>query len=80
VLTFFVLSKVLNSYKGRLESLILEIKNLENKFILNTFHNLSLEVERRHDRQEELYDLILRLQERCYAQVSTELFHFIIGS
>jgi hypothetical protein len=76
ILTFLVLAKVLNSYKGRLESLIVEIKELENKFILNTYHNLSLEVERRHDRLEELYDLILRLQERCYPQVSTESISF----
>jgi hypothetical protein len=59
-----------------LESLIVEIKDLENKFDLKRYHNLSLEVERRQDRLEELYDLVLRLQERTYPQVNTEYISF----
>jgi Mg2+ and Co2+ transporter CorA len=76
VLTFIVLTKVMNSYKARLESLIVEIKDLENKFDLKVFHLLSLEVERRQDRLEELYDLVLRLQESTYPQVNTEYISF----
>jgi Mg2+ and Co2+ transporter CorA len=76
VLAFIVLTKVLNSYKARLESLIVEIKDLENKFDLKRYRNLSLEVERRQDRLEELYDLVLRLQERTYPQVNTEYISF----
>jgi Mg2+ and Co2+ transporter CorA len=76
VLAFIVLIKVLNSYKKRLESLIVEIKELENKFSLSRYHDLSLEFERRHDRLEELYDLVIQLQERCYPQVNTEFISF----
>jgi Mg2+ and Co2+ transporter CorA len=76
VLAFLVLTKVLNSYKSRFEALVVEIKELENKFRLNHYHDLALEVERRHDRLEEFYDLILRLQERCYTQVNTEYISF----
>jgi Mg2+ and Co2+ transporter CorA len=76
VLTFIVLTKVFNSYKQRLESLINEIKGLEQKFDLNKYHDLSLEFERLHDRLEEYGDLVLRLQERCYTQVETEYISF----
>jgi Mg2+ and Co2+ transporter CorA len=76
VLAFIVLTKVLNSYKARLESLIVEIKELENKFDLKRYRDLSLEVERRQDRLEELYDLVLKLQERTYPQVNTEYISF----
>lgn len=76
ILTFIVISKVLSSYKKRLESLLLEIRELENKFILNKYHAVALEVERRHDRLEELSDLVLRLQERVYPQIETEYISF----
>jgi Mg2+ and Co2+ transporter CorA len=76
VLAFMVLTKVLNSYKRRLESIIVEIKEMEDKFVLNRYRALSLEVERRHDRLEELYDLVIRLQERTYPQVNTEYISF----
>jgi Mg2+ and Co2+ transporter CorA len=44
--------------------------------ISNDIVILSLEVERRQDRLEELYDLVLRLQERTYPQVNTEYIAF----
>jgi magnesium transporter len=76
VLTFIVLRKILNNYKLRLESLLLEIKELESKFNLKRYHELSMEFERRYDRLEEFHDLILRLQERSYPQVDTEYISF----
>jgi Mg2+ and Co2+ transporter CorA len=76
ILAFIVLRKILNNYKLRLESLLVEVKEVENKFNLKRYHELSLEFERRYDRLEEFHDLILRLQERCYPQVDTEFISF----
>ncbi len=71
VLTFLVLRNVLESYKHRLDSLITDIKALDDRFDLDKYHDLSLEFERLHDRLEDFNDLLLRLQERCYPQIDT---------
>jgi Mg2+ and Co2+ transporter CorA len=76
ILCFFVFNKILKNYKTRLETLIVEIKDLEHKFKLETYRSLTLEFERRHDRIEELIDLIIRLQEKVYPQVETEYISF----
>jgi Mg2+ and Co2+ transporter CorA len=76
ILSLIVFNKIMNDYKSRLESLIVEIKDLEHKFSLEKYRNLALEFERRHDRIEELIDLIIRLQERVYPQVDTEYISF----
>ena len=76
VLSFFTLNKVSDNHKQQLEKLIEEIKKLEDSFSHSEYRNLSLEFERFIDRLEEFHELVLRLQERSYKQVDTQLIRF----
>jgi Mg2+ and Co2+ transporter CorA len=76
ILTFVVITKVLDSYKKRLESLINEIKTLYANFKLDKYHDVLNEFEQHNDRLEDFADLVLRLQERCYQEVVTEYISF----
>ena len=76
VLSFFILNKVSDNHKQKLEGLIQEINKLEDSFSHGEYRNLSLEFERFIDRLEEFHDLVLRLQERSYKQVDTQLIRF----
>ncbi|MFH0941859.1 MAG: CorA family divalent cation transporter [Chloroflexota bacterium] len=76
VLTFFVLDKVQESHKRRLESYIKLVKQLEDNFDLDQYRNLTMEFARLYDRLEDFNDLLLRLQERHYKQMETQLIAF----
>ena len=76
VITYFILDKVLDSHKQLLESFIRKVKQLEDNFDHVEYRNLTLEFERLSDRVEEFDDLLLRLQERHYRQVETQLIAF----
>ncbi len=75
-LTFFILEEVLESHKQRLESFIKMVKQLEDNFGHDQYRNLTLEFGRLNDRLEEFHDLLLRLQERYYKQMDTQLIAF----
>lgn len=76
VLAFLTLDKVLEAAKQRLESFIRATKELEEKFDLVKYRELSQDFDRFHDRLEQFHDLILELQESRYRQVNTEYISF----
>jgi hypothetical protein len=76
VLCLLVIDKVQNNHKARLDSFIKRAKQFEGEFDHVQYRDLSLEYERLGDRLEELHDLLLRLQERYYKQVETQLISF----
>jgi hypothetical protein len=76
VLCLLVIDKVEDNHKMRLDSFIRRAKQIEGNFDHVQYRDLSLEYERLGDRLEELHDLLLRLQERYYKQVETQLISF----
>jgi len=75
-LTFFILDRVQEAHKRRLESYIKLIKQLEDNYDHEQYRNTTLEFARLYDRLEEFDDLLLRLQERHYKQMETQLIAF----
>jgi Mg2+ and Co2+ transporter CorA len=76
VISFLVINQILSNHKEHLESLLEEIKKLENSFNHDRYRALSLEFDRFSDRLEEFHDLIIGLQERRYKQVETQYISF----
>lgn len=76
VLAFLTLSRVLTSYKQRLESLTGSIRGLEQKFDSKSYRELAFEFERLDDQLEDFHDVLLKLQEREYWQVETRHISF----
>lgn len=76
VLCLLIIDKVEDNHKARLDSFIRRAKQIEGNFEHVQYRDLSLEYERLGDRLEELHDLLLRLQERYYKQVETQLISF----
>ncbi|MDO8491732.1 MAG: CorA family divalent cation transporter [Dehalococcoidia bacterium] len=76
VLAFLTLSKVLASYKQRLESLIGAIRELEQRFDSKKYRDLAFEFERLDDQLEDFHDILLKLQESEYEQVETRHISF----
>ena len=79
VLVFSVLSRALDNYKERLQSLINMTHKIELEFSYAEYRALALEFVRLSDRAEEFYDLLLRLQEARYQQVQTSYISFYYG-
>ncbi len=75
-LCFLILDKVLNNHKLRLETMVQNIRKLEDKFDLYEYRAMALEFDRLSDRLEEFHDLLIRLQERCYKQIETQYISF----
>jgi Mg2+ and Co2+ transporter CorA len=76
ILAFLTLSRVMDSYKSRLETLINIIRELEQEFDSKKYRDLSFEFERLTDRLEEFHDLLLRLQERGAKEIETRYISF----
>jgi Mg2+ and Co2+ transporter CorA len=76
IISFLVINQILTNHKEHLESLLEEIKKLEDNFDHDRYRALSLEFERFSDRLEEFHDLIIGLQERRYKQIETQYISF----
>jgi Mg2+ and Co2+ transporter CorA len=79
VLAFLIISKVMEKHKQHIEVLIKMIRDLEDAFDHSKYRNLALEFERFSDRLEEFHDMLLRLQERRYREIDTQLISFDYG-
>jgi hypothetical protein len=79
VMTFIILDKVLERHKQHLDSFIKIVLQLEDEFDHTKYRDVSVGFERLDDRLEEFHDLLLRLQERHYKQVDTQLISFDYG-
>ena len=78
-MTFIILDKVLDRHKQHLDSFIKIVLQLEDEFDHAKYRDVSVGFERLDDRLEEFHDLLLRLQERHYKQVDTQLISFDYG-
>ncbi len=76
IITFLIISKILDNHTQQLDALIRTTRKLENNFDHGEYRALSLEFERFSDRLEEFHDLIIGLQERRYKHVQTQYISF----
>ncbi|MFH0914522.1 MAG: CorA family divalent cation transporter [Chloroflexota bacterium] len=76
ILAFLTLTKVLDSFKQRLESLIGATKELQAHYGTARYPNIAFDFEHLNDDLEEFHDLLLKLQERGYKQVETRYISF----
>lgn len=76
MLAFLVLDKVIESHKKYLDDIISRTRQLEDKFEHNAYRHLVLEFESLNDRLEEFHDILLRLQETRYKEVTPRYIPF----
>jgi len=76
IITFLILNQIQEKHIQQLNSLIREVRKLEENFDHDAYRALSQEFERYSDRLEEFHDLIIGLQERRYKQVDTQYIVF----
>jgi Mg2+ and Co2+ transporter CorA len=76
IIAFLVINQIMDKLTQYLETLGKGVRKQEEEFNHDAYRALSLEFERYSDRVDELYNLIIGLQERRYKQIQTQYIVF----